>query len=68
MKYHSEKAGRLEYVGGKSDWIDLRAAEDVEMKQGEFRYIDLGISVRLPVLSALCRTRAYSPGRTRSNA
>ena len=30
------------------DWIDLRAAETVEMKQGEFRIISLGVSMRLP--------------------
>ncbi len=48
IKYHSDKIDRLEYIGGKSDWIDLRAAEEVEMKAGELKYIDLGISVRLP--------------------
>ena len=30
------------------DWVDLRAAETVEMKQGEFRIISLGVSIRLP--------------------
>lgn len=30
------------------DWIDLRAAETVEMKSGEFRIISLGVSMRLP--------------------
>lgn len=30
------------------DWIDLRAAETVELKQGEFRIISLGVSMRLP--------------------
>lgn len=30
------------------DWIDLRAAETVEMKAGEFRIISLGVSMRLP--------------------
>lgn len=32
----------------KGDWIDLRAAEDVEMKKGEIRYISLGVSMQLP--------------------
>ncbi len=32
----------------KGDWIDLRAAETVEMKAGEHRLISLGISVRMP--------------------
>ena len=32
----------------KGDWIDLRAAEDVSLRAGEFRMISLGISVRIP--------------------
>lgn len=32
----------------KGDWIDLRAAEDVRMKTGEFNLISLGISMQLP--------------------
>ena len=32
----------------EGDWIDLRAAEDVEMKAGEFRLIPLGIAMKLP--------------------
>lgn len=32
----------------KGDWIDLRAAEDVEMKSGEFRLIRLGVGMILP--------------------
>ena len=30
------------------DWIDLRAAEDAELKAGEFRLISLGVSMKLP--------------------
>lgn len=30
------------------DWIDLRAAEDVEMEAGDFRLIPLGIAMELP--------------------
>lgn len=30
------------------DWIDLRSAETVELKQGEFRIISLGVSMKLP--------------------
>lgn len=46
IKYHApiEKIERME----KGDWIDLRAAEDVSLKAGEYRLISLGISVRLP--------------------
>lgn len=30
------------------DWIDLRSAEDVELKAGEDKIISLGISMKLP--------------------
>ena len=32
IKYHSDEIEKLTYIDGKSDWIDLRAAEDVVMK------------------------------------
>ena len=32
----------------QGDWIDLRAAETVEMKAGEYRLISLGVSMKLP--------------------
>ena len=48
IKYFSDKINKLEYIDGKSDWIDLRASEDVEFKQGEFKLIPLGIGIRLP--------------------
>ena len=35
IKYFSDKIERLRYIDGKSDWIDLRAAEDVVLKAGE---------------------------------
>lgn len=48
IKYLSDKIERLTYIGGKSDWIDLRAAEDVVMKAGDFRLIPLGVAMELP--------------------
>ena len=30
------------------DWIDLRAAEDISMKVGEFKLIPLGVAMELP--------------------
>lgn len=48
VKYLSDKVSKLEYIAGKSDWIDLRAAEDVELKQGDFKLIPLGIAMQLP--------------------
>lgn len=38
----------IKFIENKSDWYDLRAAEDVEMKQGEFKLIKLGIAIQLP--------------------
>ena len=46
--YHSDKIEKLRYIDGKSDWIDLRSAEDVVMKKGEFRLINLGVTMSLP--------------------
>lgn len=48
IKYFTDKIEKLTYIDGKSDWIDLRAAENVILKQGEFRLIPLGIAMELP--------------------
>lgn len=48
IKYFTDKIEKLTYIGGKSDWIDLRAAQDIEMKAGEFRLIPLGVAMELP--------------------
>lgn len=48
IKYFTDEIERLCYIGGKSDWIDLRAAQEVEMKAGEFKLIPLGIAMELP--------------------
>lgn len=48
IKYFSEKIEKLTYIEGKSDWIDLRAAAEVELKEGEFRLIPLGVAMELP--------------------
>lgn len=46
IKYHSDILPIEALPNG--DWIDLRAAEDVEMSAGEFRIISLGVSMKLP--------------------
>ena len=46
IKYHTDITP-LEQKDG-SDWIDLRAAEDVEMYEGDFKMISLGVSMKLP--------------------
>lgn len=38
----------LIYIGGKSDWIDLYAAEDVVLKAGDHKLIPLGVAIKLP--------------------
>lgn len=48
IKYHNDNlTGSIKQVKN-SDWIDLRAAETIEMKAGDHRLISLGISARLP--------------------
>ncbi|MBQ0135812.1 MAG: dUTP diphosphatase [Oscillospiraceae bacterium] len=48
IKYFVEDLEKLRYIDGVSDWIDLRAAEDVEMKAGEWKLIPLGVAIELP--------------------
>ena len=47
IKYHDPELIKAVQVPG-SDWIDLRSAEDVVMRRGDFRLIDLSISFELP--------------------
>lgn len=48
IKYFTDKIEKLTYIDGKSDWIDLRAAESVDLKKGEFKLIPLGVAMELP--------------------
>lgn len=48
IRYFTDQIEPLRYVDGKSDWIDLRAAETVELKAGQFRLIPLGVGMKLP--------------------
>ncbi len=48
IRYLSPEIDELCYVDGKSDWIDLRAAETVALKAGEFKLIPLGVAMKLP--------------------
>lgn len=47
IKYHNRNIDKLEKIS-KGDWIDLRSAETVELKAGEFKLISLGVSMKLP--------------------
>lgn len=46
VKYHGDVQPLEKLPQG--DWVDLRAAERVEMKAGEYRLISLGVSMKLP--------------------
>lgn len=48
IKYFTEDIDKLAYIDGKSDWIDLRSSETVELKKGDFKLIPLGIAMELP--------------------
>jgi dUTP pyrophosphatase len=49
IKYFDKEIDKLEYIGGgKSNWIDLRSAETIHLKKGEFRLIPLGVGMKLP--------------------
>ena len=49
IKYFTEEIDKLKFIDGeKSDWIDLRAAQTVELKAGEFKLIPLGVAMQLP--------------------
>ncbi len=47
IKYFNDKLEKLTKIT-KGNWIDLRAAEDVTLKAGEFKLIPLGIAMELP--------------------
>ena len=50
IRYHRELCPELEDVeiNPKGDFVDLRAAEEVHLKPGEFKLISLGVSMKLP--------------------
>lgn len=47
IKYFNENIDKIKKID-KGDWIDLRAAERVELKANEFKLIPLGIAMELP--------------------
>ena len=47
IKYHDPELERISSLA-VGDWIDLRAAETVELHPGEYRQISLGVSMKLP--------------------
>ena len=47
IKYFAD-VDPIKFIENKSDWYDLRSAEDVELKAGEFKLIKLGVGIQLP--------------------
>ena len=47
IKYFCDGLEKIEKID-KGDWIDLRAAEDVELKAFEYKAIKLGVGMILP--------------------
>jgi dUTP pyrophosphatase len=47
VQYLDPTVKRLQ-IEKKGDWIDLYAAETVELKQGEHRLVHLGVAMKLP--------------------
>lgn len=47
IKYHDQELMSIKPMTN-GDWVDLRSAETVTLKAGEFRIISLGVSMKLP--------------------
>ena len=45
IKYFTDKIEPLKYIGGKSDWIDLRCAEETVLKKGEMKLIHVAAPI-----------------------
>lgn len=48
VKFENEVCQDFEFVGEKSDWIDLKAAQDYKLNQFEYTLINLGFALQLP--------------------
>lgn len=48
VKYFKRLLKPLEYIDGKSDWVDLRCAETMTLEKGNFYLIPLGVAIKLP--------------------
>lgn len=49
IKYFDNELKEIDFVEcKKSDWIDLRSDEEIELKAGEFKLISLGVAIQLP--------------------
>ena len=48
IRYLSDRIEKLQPPSDSANWVDLRAAEDVALKAGEYRLIRLGVAMKLP--------------------
>ena len=48
VKYFNPDMPKLDFIEGKSDWIDLRSNVRIEYKVGDFFLIPLGVAMQLP--------------------
>lgn len=48
IKYFDKDIDKITNIEGKSDWFDLRAAETITLKAGDFALIPLGVGMILP--------------------
>ena len=48
IKYFHDDMEKLTYIDGKSDWIDLYAAQTITLRAGESALIPLGVAIALP--------------------
>lgn len=47
IKYFTNQIDKLAKIT-QGDWIDLRSAETIELKAGDFKLIPLGVAMQLP--------------------
>ena len=47
VKYENSNMQHMQKIR-EGDWIDLRAAETVKLKKGNFKLISLGVAMKLP--------------------
>ena len=48
IKYFDNEIDKIKNIEGKNDWYDLRAADTIKLKAGEFKLIPLGVGMILP--------------------
>lgn len=47
IKYFDKDIDKIKKIN-KGDWVDLRSAETIHLKKGEFHLVNLGVGMELP--------------------